>query len=341
MDYEGILAPAKKLKSSSSSSSSLDSSVEDIVFQVDPQVISKSSASIAASPEPHEDAKLLLKDDKIDESQLPLHSMSPTQSPNIQVMERPGGYDPSRIPESVFASKSPAAANEWSVTSNESLFSIHMGNNSFSKDHALLFGVDLYKSGELTKSGELIMLKPPPPLAVGSENEQKSVDVGKNFGATGVAADETMKHVPRETVDDQGEEKLPHLEVSWNSSSTSTHHHSDMSGASGQSFAFPIKKKKSAWPSCHCFNCSWTFCYCTWPSCYCSNCSWVFCYSWNSRRKIFCCSSSNILTDEGTGKGDLVKRKPEQLLTQPPASNATPKAGFKKWFSCLRCCTCC
>ncbi|CAN1818516.1 hypothetical protein LINPERHAP1_LOCUS28404 [Linum perenne] len=54
------------------------------------------------------------------------------------------GYDPKRIPSSVFASKS-GKGIDWSVASNESLFSIHMGNNSLSRDQIAM----LYKSGEL------------------------------------------------------------------------------------------------------------------------------------------------------------------------------------------------
>ncbi|KAG7604268.1 hypothetical protein AtNW77_Chr5g0121081 [Arabidopsis thaliana] len=50
------------------------------------------------------------------------------------------GYEPDRIPHSVFAT-SVTPKQEWSIQSNESLFSIHMGDHSFSK---------MYKSGELT-----------------------------------------------------------------------------------------------------------------------------------------------------------------------------------------------
>lgn len=56
------------------------------------------------------------------------------KSPPVQVM---AGYDPNRIPSSVFTPTSPG---EWSGASNESLFSIQMGNNSFSKDYAILYG---------------------------------------------------------------------------------------------------------------------------------------------------------------------------------------------------------
>ncbi|GFP90408.1 hypothetical protein PHJA_001184700 [Phtheirospermum japonicum] len=72
----------------------------------------------------------------------PPQDPSQMKSPPIQTMGP--GYDPNRIPTSIFSTK-PTNPAEWSVASNESLFSIHMGNNSFSRDYAILFG----KSGDL------------------------------------------------------------------------------------------------------------------------------------------------------------------------------------------------
>lgn len=80
-----------------------------------------------------------------------------TESPAIQVMERPKTSDPN--------TESP---NRWSVDSNDSLFSIHMGSDSFSKDRSLSISGDIGelslseaylprvspKSGELHQSGE-------------------------------------------------------------------------------------------------------------------------------------------------------------------------------------------
>lgn len=60
-----------------------------------------------------------------------IHGASPTQSPPIQTMGRPGpDYDPNRIPTSVFSSK-PANPTDWSMVSNDSLFSLHMRDSSF------------------------------------------------------------------------------------------------------------------------------------------------------------------------------------------------------------------
>ncbi|XP_047321041.1 uncharacterized protein LOC124925113 [Impatiens glandulifera] len=51
------------------------------------------------------------------------------------------GYDSNRIPSAVFSRK-PTNRMEWSVASNESLFSIHMGNNSFSMGPDMMMPFD-------------------------------------------------------------------------------------------------------------------------------------------------------------------------------------------------------
>ncbi|XP_058776265.1 uncharacterized protein LOC131650577 [Vicia villosa] len=77
---------------------------------------------------------------------------SVTHSPPIQLMSsnHNSGYDPNRIPSSAFGPK-PASPMEWSVASNESLFSLHFGNNSFSREQFLAFR----KSGELSRNSDL------------------------------------------------------------------------------------------------------------------------------------------------------------------------------------------
>ncbi|KAG6527569.1 uncharacterized protein LOC122040973 [Zingiber officinale] len=69
--------------------------------------------------------------------------------PPIQMMWRsPEAADPNRIPSSIFAG--PSSPMEWSAASNESLFSIHGGNSSFTRDHVTL----MEKSGELNLPAE-------------------------------------------------------------------------------------------------------------------------------------------------------------------------------------------
>ncbi|XP_038994271.1 uncharacterized protein LOC120118239, partial [Hibiscus syriacus] len=58
-----------------------------------------------------------------------------TQSPPIQVMDRVlKGFDPYRIPSSVFDKSESTNPADWSTASNDSLFSIQVGNTSFFKD---------------------------------------------------------------------------------------------------------------------------------------------------------------------------------------------------------------
>jgi len=123
------------------------------------------------------------------------------QSPPTQVMERSTNNTtttttstpntpPYRIPSHVFA-RTTSTAPEWSTISNESLFSIHMGNNSFT-------GGDYFKSGELTfpQPPSPITSPLPSPLpstphnvnqggAVGAAAEVKTpVDIGKKAAET-------------------------------------------------------------------------------------------------------------------------------------------------------------
>lgn len=86
--------------------------------------------------------------------QSPHHdSSAKPQSPNMD------SYDPNRIPSSVFSTKTGGTSSqaEWSASSNESLFSIQMGNNSFSNDYAIMYGKseDFDLNNPQLKSGEL------------------------------------------------------------------------------------------------------------------------------------------------------------------------------------------
>ncbi|KAF8378581.1 hypothetical protein HHK36_029927 [Tetracentron sinense] len=270
IDEARLLTPGKK-SDSSSSISSADSSLDDYI-QVDRDKLSPSTADISGSTILNEDDQLATKDGEKDAtgnsclkseqtddgstgpvapevcgltSVFSLHSGSETkcrmQSPLIQVMERSGDSNSYRIPASVFARSKSTTLMEWSVASNESLFSLHVGNNSLSGDQVFLLSKsgELGKSGELTKSGELINFSPRLPLATAaSEADKWSVGMGEGLGVTEAAA-ETMKGVLRATVEDHSKEKTPPDEGVRHSSSIC--HHFDGSGTSIQSIAFPMK----------------------------------------------------------------------------------------------------
>ncbi|KAK4794553.1 hypothetical protein SAY86_012547 [Trapa natans] len=209
-------------------------------------------------------------------------SGSITQSPQVQVMEKDTNNDfdnngdssspsPYRIPSSVFARTKSTTPQEWSVTSNESLFSIQMGNISFNNDLHWIC-----KSGELGKGGGDQLFKcPSPPLMDYSSNHQslggrsqqpaalfeytgnppspkpagesidifkKNTKVDEGLHATPEAV-ETMKAVLRENADDNREKTDSSHNVEASSHSPpaiSSSHRSSASGASTKSFAFPI-----------------------------------------------------------------------------------------------------
>ncbi|KAF2325452.1 hypothetical protein GH714_028790 [Hevea brasiliensis] len=65
------------------------------------------------------------------------HVVSMMQSPPTQVMERSrgggAGYDPLRIPSAIFETNKTTSPVDWSIASNDSLFSLQLGN-SFSRE---------------------------------------------------------------------------------------------------------------------------------------------------------------------------------------------------------------
>ncbi|KAL6570946.1 hypothetical protein OROGR_000496 [Orobanche gracilis] len=160
------------------SSSTSESSSSDDFFQVNPQILPKFTAQ-NRPPLSKGGTKPFFKNEEIDVSSEAFYRLeeslngspgstsqfsditheslipqfSPTQSPPIQIMEKNGGFDPNRIPISVFSKSS--TPTEWSVASNDSLFSIRIGESSFSRDHVLKIDLDFPKSRELLKSGEL------------------------------------------------------------------------------------------------------------------------------------------------------------------------------------------
>ncbi|KAJ6720869.1 SUPPRESSOR SRP40-LIKE PROTEIN [Salix viminalis] len=139
-----------------------------------------------------------------------VHNMSPKQSPPLQVMERAGGYDPLRIPSSIFEKNKGTQPMDWSVASNESLFSIHV--NRSCAVHSLQ-----EKWWPLITSLQFLIWKP---------TKQKG-------GSSGMA-DNTIK----DPAEYQNEEDNTNQAVSWKSPSSSNRSYG--SGDSVKSFSFPI-----------------------------------------------------------------------------------------------------
>lgn len=145
----------KRLSLSASSSSSSDTSFIDL--QVDETVRYVGSMSVAdgqSSEEPSSGPTA------------PMEGLN-TSLRDDSLKETPGGVSsgygitPYRLPSSVFSRMKSGSPNDWSLNSNESLFSIYTGNTSFNQN----FG----KDGEAIVASTLSMKEstnppPSPPL---------------------------------------------------------------------------------------------------------------------------------------------------------------------------------
>ncbi|KAK2663376.1 hypothetical protein Ddye_001950 [Dipteronia dyeriana] len=220
-----------------SSSSSSSSSLRTDEIRTTPNKHSKGS---------HDDLASNSGDEEFPVSSMPRLEQSsgesPTQSPPTQVMERTDDFadvDPNRIPAHVFDRSKSSAPVEWSTCSNESLFSIHMGNMSFTRDHVNWIG----KSGELVYIGEYQSPSMPPidfssnqpPSSQSAEFAKKSGNLNQRLGATEAAAAETMREVIRENAASEQNNRSSPRKIEIRPSSPRRH-----SDESIKSFAFPI-----------------------------------------------------------------------------------------------------
>ncbi|KAF8655117.1 hypothetical protein HU200_061251 [Digitaria exilis] len=199
--------PDKSDKKGSSSSSSISSENidEDDFFQIEGPILG-STLSFGQNP--------AITDIRQQSSS---SANDPKQSPSVQAMSRATDEcpDPKRIPSSVFARSKSTTPTDWSVTSNESLFSINVGNASFSKDHFFLYG----KSGDMGNPNDPLAPLPPLPRPSTSSSPMKS-DVAKITVQTSAK----LKPVTRD-----GEDNTDY-----------NHSLSHRSDGSTTSFAFPI-----------------------------------------------------------------------------------------------------
>uniref|UniRef100_A0A7C9DLX5 Uncharacterized protein n=1 Tax=Opuntia streptacantha TaxID=393608 RepID=A0A7C9DLX5_OPUST len=244
-------------------------------------------------------------------------SVSSLESPTAQVMERPDESSGYRIPSYVFArNKSNTPNADWSTASNESLFSIHTGNMSFTREQFswLMKSGELGAYGDLRKSGELPPLSPkdlrksdempptPPDLRKSGEqiiaahfstpppsmppvNKIASSPRGSEASAMDLATQTKKEEIKKGS-------KPSMDEIPFSASTVS--HHSD---ASGQSFAFPVLADID-------------------------------------RQKSVNSGASRVeQKDPATPKENEDKAK-------TPKSNAESASSSSSWFSCFSCCSC-
>ncbi|XP_054807644.1 uncharacterized protein LOC129309912 [Prosopis cineraria] len=166
------------------------------------------------------------------------------QNPPLQVMERPEDTVPSslyKIPSHVFNSTN-TNAPEWSIASNESLFSIHMGTMSFTKE------VHWFKSGELEKYSDMIMAGPPNSFQSNqvpgnkfNNMSQRTAEQDQGSGVTEAKAAETMREVIMENTQKNNAEELSIEDGNGTSPAEVLPNPNSKSGrsdVSAQSFAF-------------------------------------------------------------------------------------------------------
>ncbi|XP_031492857.1 uncharacterized protein LOC116259270 isoform X2 [Nymphaea colorata] len=261
--------------SSSSSLSPVDVNVEDKTstgFKVENgELVVQTSAEesyMIKSELPHEANHLIVEHKDV--LQTDNHSSYlgfAEQSHLCQAISEAETYDPGRIPSSVFSRHQSSMDVEWSVASNESMFSIQVGSASFSRDHVFNF----------SKSGDLNGLISGPGHSITPEKDTASGDQSPDICSDQNAAPAAI--VPETFHDDIESEKASPIgeqqpEVHAISSpehapllqenivgggtlpttlavprTTSMARPSDSSGASIQSFAFPILTAGSKNPS--------------------------------------------------------------------------------------------
>ncbi|KAH7684978.1 hypothetical protein IHE45_04G011100, partial [Dioscorea alata] len=226
-------------------SSQNDPTIENNIHNFDKQLSKSSSASSSSSSQSSssEDGDFFQLElgKPLPTEQEPglITGLEPIQSPPMQAMSRSDGNpDPNRIPSSVFERTKSTTPMEWSVASNESLFSIHLGNNSFSRDHVLLL-----KSGDLTNFyvGNLDAF-PPPNSAMMPIPAPASIDLAlaleQNDNVAQAMNAEAMKDVMRANAEQHSGSRKPLVELPPLGNSLSRN--SDASVQSFRSFAFPI-----------------------------------------------------------------------------------------------------
>ncbi|KAL7605518.1 hypothetical protein Lser_V15G14919 [Lactuca serriola] len=173
-------------------------------------------------------------------------SLSPTQSPPIQLMERPEDFEFQDA-----SSSSSSSESEWSSVSNESLFSIHI-TNSLTHDN------DIFQSGESVKSDDLTTFSGP--INVESDFESLKIETTSKL-------DEPQKVVRWKTqVERPAEEGAPPEGHQWQPSPFNNHISNEPTKHT------TTKPKKKLWWSCKCNISKWSCWNGCWKNMSCSIC---------------------------------------------------------------------
>ncbi|XP_073148112.1 uncharacterized protein [Henckelia pumila] len=215
---------------SSSSSSSPDSPLIDDPFG-DNDLFTPSNINVSS----HIDSK---ETSNMNQAAAPpkakANSISVTDAPPTQTMEHINPTTSSssssssssyRIPSHVFARDKSSTAMDWSVASNESLFSIHTGNMSFTNDHFF------WKSGELRILGAGDQMFSYSGVQCGGI-KASSTTADTRSCELGIA-EATMKEVIRDCENQKNEKSLAQVVES-----RCVSHRSEGSRTSTKSFAF-------------------------------------------------------------------------------------------------------
>ncbi|KAB5561007.1 hypothetical protein DKX38_005964 [Salix brachista] len=302
MAHENAL-PARKCSSSSASSESSARSSE--VEKDDPAnpFIEINQADVESSRGPLFPAEVSGHSLVISTQQLPLPSPRSNVTP---------GYDPNRLPSSIFSKPSNPA--EWSVTSNESLFSIYMGNGSFSRDNAFM----LYKSGEPPKLDNETSNASPSliPVIEVESNDRKDKNTSIETEVKGKESSDSEEMEPKSTADiDTRKEVLAATEkISLQEKMPPVEEVQVSFSSSNRSFQFPL------------FIATITLFLSIRP------------FRFLSSAKLDAASGRTNSFHEVMGK--LPSEKPSQLEPPKPAETTpgtNPKAAGNCWFSCFSC----
>ncbi|KAL1556654.1 hypothetical protein AAHA92_12247 [Salvia divinorum] len=221
-----------------------------------------------------------------------------TESPAIQVMERPKTSDPMDSP------------SRWSVDSGDSLFSIHMESGSISKERSLSISGDI---GELSLSEAYLPRVSP---KSGELHQSVNSSYTSSAAAAARALEEARRVVKEDTksIADQLKGNPPEASVSVQtdpnlSRSNPPQPHDDIDNESCVS----PSTSESRCPMCECLCCARMCSCCRWPSCSnsCISCTNLYgcltscyCCSWKRRVR---CVSSHALMDRNVGSSSKHK----------------------------------